>query len=252
MAVLIESTKLLRNALPSATKLYQADPGKIEDSKFFQELSLEPSAYIQRGWGELMEELSQRLTKEQLNELQQAAEKKTHDDHLTDEDLTSLYGNLRGLGIVQFGKLRSDWLLHNKPYSPFEGGTAGLLADLLLAIATMSRVSGAQPVIVENGSVEFRRDGRVVASFIIASGCGHRGKQAVEAEVDMRRARYQNCVDVLVGGTSDSWTTSATPPENISLGYISTNNIVGGSTTLPFLHIGELRQNHGLIQQVLP
>ena len=68
----------------------------------------------------------------------------------------------------------------------------------------------------------------------------------------MRRARYQNCVDVLVGGTSDSWTTSATPPENISLGYISTNNIVGGSTTLPFLHIGELRQNHGLIQQVLP
>lgn len=252
VAVLIESTKLLRNALPGTTKLYQADPGNMGDSKFFKALSLDPSVYIQCGWGQLMDALSQRLSKEQIAQLEQAATRKIKEDGLTNENITSLLNALQTLGIVEFGKLRADWLLHDKPYRPFEASTPGLLADLLLALATMARVSGAEAAILDDGSVEFRRDGRVAASFIIASGCGHRGRQAVEAAVQSRRSQHRNCPAVLVGGTSASWTTPPTPPKDIIQGDVPKQDILRGPTSLPLLHICELRDNYDLIHQVVP
>jgi len=48
IGVLIESVKLLRNALPHATTLYMADPGERASSKLFAEFGLETSAYIRR------------------------------------------------------------------------------------------------------------------------------------------------------------------------------------------------------------
>jgi hypothetical protein len=252
VAVLIESARLIRNALPGTTKVYQADPGDIVDSKFFQALSLDPSMYIKFGWGQLMEALSQRLSKEQIVQLEQAAKRKIREDNLTNEDIAGLLSALQALGIVKFGKLRANWLLHDKPYRPFEADTHGLLGDLLLALATMARVSGAEAVILDDGSVEFRRDGRVAASFLIASGCGHRGRQAVEAAVQSRRSEYRNCPAVLVGGTSASWTTPPTPPKDIVQGDVSKQDILRGPMSLPLLHISELRENHDLIRQVVP
>jgi hypothetical protein len=252
VAVLIESTKLLRNALPGTTKLYLADPGNMADSMFFQALALDPSVYIPRGWGQLMDELSHRLSKEQIAQLDQAVTRKINEDGLTNENITGLLSALQTLGIVKFGKLRADWLLHDKPYRPFEASTPGLLADLLLALATMARVSGAEAVILDDGSVEFRRDGRVAASFVIASGCGHRGRQAVEAAVQLRRSQYRNCQAVLVGGTSASWATPPTPPKDIIQGDASKQDILRGPMSLPLHHISELRDNHDLIRQVVP
>lgn len=251
VAVLIESVRLLRNALPGTTKLYQADPGKRDDSKFFEALALDPSFYIQCGWGQLMDALSQRLSKEHIAQLDQAATRKTKEDNLANENIGGFLKALQDLGVVEFGKLRADWLLHDKPYRPFDATTPGLLADLLLALATMARVSGAEAAILDSGSVEFRRDGRVVASFVIASGCGHRGREAVEAAVQTRRPQHRPCQAVLVGGTSASWT-SPTPPEDIIQGDKSKQDILRGPTALPLLHIADIRHNHDLIRQVVP
>jgi hypothetical protein len=252
VAVLIESTKLIRNAMPGTTQIYQADPGNIDGSKFFQALALEPAMYIQCGWGQLMEGLSKRLSKEQIAQLKEAAERKIQEDKLTHEDIAGLLGALQTLGIVKFGELRADWLLHDKPYYPFVASNPGLLADLLLALATMARVSEAEAVILDDGSVEFRRDGRVVASFVMASGCGYRGRSAVEAAVESRHSRHRTCQAVLVGGTSASWATPLTPPKDILQGDISREDILVGPTVIPLLHVGELRDNHELIRQVVP
>jgi hypothetical protein len=253
VAVLIESTKLLRAALPAPRKLYLADPGDMASSKFFQALGLDDSAYIQLGWGELMEALSNRLLEEQIAKLGQAALLKTREDQLPNEDVAGLLGAMQNMGIVKVGKLRAHWLLYEKPYRIFEENILGLLADLLLALATMARVSGAEAVIIEDGRVEFKRAGRTVTSFIVASGNGHRGKLAVEAEVQKRRAKYlQNPDAALIGGTSASWTTAPTPPKDIVEGEESKNDLLRGPTALPLLHISELRDNHALIQQVVP
>lgn len=253
VAVLVESTKLLKAALPTLTKLYLADPGNMANSGFFQALALDASVYIQSGWGELMEALSKRLLEEQIARLGQAATRKIQEDHLPNEDITGLLGALQNMGIVRVGKIRAYWLLYEKPYRIFEENILGLIADLLLALATISRISGAEAVIMEDGRVEFKRAGRTVTSFIVASGSGHRGKISVEAEVQKRRPKYsQTPAAALVGGTSASWTTPPTPPKNIVEGEESLHDILRGPTTLPLLHISELRDNHDLIQQVVP
>lgn len=253
VAVLIESTKLLRAALPPVTKLYLADIGDMASSKFFQALGLDAAHYIPSGWGALMEALSKRLLEEQIAKLGQAAVSKTQEDHLPNEDIAALLGALQNMGIVRVGKLRAHWLLYEKPYRVFEESLLGLLADLLLALATMARVSGAEAVIIEDGRVEFKRAGRTVTSFIVASGSGHRGKLAVEAELQKRRMRYlQSPTAALVAGTSASWTTPPTPPKDIVEGEELKNDILRGPTALPLFHVSELRDNHALIQQVVP
>jgi hypothetical protein len=253
VAVLIESTKLLRAALPAVTTLYLADPEDMVSSKFFQALGLDAAHYISSGWGALMEGLSRRLLEEQIAKLGQAAVSKTQEDHLPNEDIARFLNTLQHMGIVRVGKLRAYWLLSEKPYLVFDENILGLLADLLLALATMVRVSGAEAVIIEDGRVEFQRAGRTVASFIVASGNGHRGKIAVEAEVQKRRAGYsQSPTAALVGGTSASWTTPPTPPKDIVDGAESKDDILRGPTALPLFHISELRDNHVLIREVVP
>lgn len=256
VAVLIESTKLLRNALPTATSIYQVDPANRPDSKFFQELALDPSAYIQLGWGKLMEELSEHLSIEQIARLNDAVVQKIREDRMPYEDISDLLASLRSLGLVKLGRLRGHWLLHDKPYCPSAPNDLGLVADLLLALAMMARVSGAVSVIVEDGVVEFHREGRVVGAYIMASGRGHRGRAAVEASVESRRAQYRGRTapprGILVGGTSDAWTALPTPPRDIVHGDTAETDVVAGSTALPLFHINELRENHNRIQEVVP
>lgn len=253
VAVLIASTKLLRAALPAITKLYLADPGDMATSKFFEALGLDAAHYIPSGWGELMEALSNRLSEEQIAKLTQAAARKIREDHLPNEDITRLLRALQRMGIVAGGRLRAYWLLYEKPYRVFEENILGLLADLLLAIATIARVSGADAFLTEDGRVEFKRTGRTVSSFIVASGSGYRAKTAVETEVKKRRAKYfESPAAALVGGTSASWTTTPTPPQDIVEGDEPKDDILRGPSALPLYHIDELRNNHALIRQVVP
>jgi hypothetical protein len=253
VAVLIESTRLLRAALPAVTKLYLADPGDMASSKFFQALGLDAAHYIPSAWGALMDALSNRLLEEQIAKLGQAAVRKTQEDHLPDEDIARLLSALQNMGIVRVGRLRAYWLLYEKPYRVFDENILGLLADLLLALAMIARVSGAEAVITEDGRVDFKRAGRTVTSFIVASGSGYRGKIAVEAEVQKRRTKYSQCpTAALVAGTSASWMTPPTPPKDIVEGEESKDDILRGPTALALIHISELRDNYPLIQQVVP
>ncbi len=105
-----------------------------------------------------MEALSKRLLEEQIAKLGQAAGRKIQEDNLPNEDIARItQKHYRIMGIVRVGKLRAHWLLYEKPYRVFEEDILGLLADLLLALATMARVSGAEAVIIEDGRVEFKR-----------------------------------------------------------------------------------------------
>ena len=255
--VLIESAKLIRTALPGEPKLFQIDPAERAVSKSFQELKLDPGNYIQRGWTHFMEELSERLSTEQVVELEKAIDLKVQEEeHLQTEDVANLLECLRNLGLVKFGKLRAHWLLYEKPYCPVNLNGNGLLADLLLALAMMARVSGAVGIILENGLVEFQRDGRVVVAYLVVSGRGHRGRAAVEAAVESRRVQYRSRPQpprgVLVGGTSDPWNTSVTSPTDVARGDSSDDDIVTGPTALPLIHISELRSDSSRIHQVVP
>lgn len=255
VTVLIESTKQLRRALPDTTNFYQVDPDDKASSKFFQELAIDSSNYIQRGWCQFMEELSQRLLTEHIVQLQRAVDLKFSEDRLPTEDVTILLSRLKAIGLVNFGKLRACWLLCDEDYCRVESTTLGLIADLLIALAMIARTSGTTAVIVEDGLVEFERDRRIVTTYIIASGSGHRSKSAIEARVESRRTRYLKFrtppQGVLVGGTSDTWDSTLTPPTSILRGDVSEDDIVSGREEFPFFHINYLRNNLDNVHKVV-
>jgi hypothetical protein len=250
VAVLIESVRLIRHALPNEATLYQVDPGERAGSRFFPELEIDASAYIQCDWGELMDQLADRVTIEQVDQLGRAADQKLREDAMHAEDVDPLLARLRSLGLVKFGKLRALWLLHEKLYSPVEASTPGLIADLVLALAMVIRVSGAHAVIMEDGLVQFTREGRIVSAYIIASGSGYRARAAVEARVGSQSRRFRNLPTppngVFVGGTSDAWDIELTPPGDILRGDENEHN------PFPFLHVSQLRSDAGLIQRAVP
>jgi hypothetical protein len=255
VTVLVESTRLLRHSLPSVTKIYQVDPADRAASKLFQELALDPSDYIRCGWCAFMEQLSERLLTEHVSQLKQAVDRKFQEDRLQIEDVGDLLARLKSLGLVKSGKLRALWLLHDREYYPLEPNALGLIADLLTALAMVARVSHSVAVICEDGITEFQRDGRAVVSYLVASGRGHRTRSAVEADVEHRHRRYRGRVPpptgVIVSGTSDTWTTTLTPPADVVRGNVS-ESIVVGPQGLPLFHIGELRADPSRIQQVVP
>jgi hypothetical protein len=202
-----------------------------------------------------MGELSARVVEEQVALIGAAASDKVREDPLDPEDLSGLLDRMRQLGLLSSGSVRASWLLHNKKYRPLTGDDASLLADLLLALATMSRISRATASIVEDGIVDFIRDGRVVASFMVASGRGSRSRAAVEADAGRRRARYRarNAKPdiVLIAGTSDGAGARASPPSDVIRGEPS-GDVLRGGDVLQALHVSELRTKNYLIQEVVP
>lgn len=254
VAVLIESTKLLRSAFREK-EFFQVDLGDKEQSAFFQALGLDESQYIQCGWCDFMGELSDRLVKEHVAQLREAVEQKVQQDGLRPEEVQPLLDQLLALGLIEFGELRSDWLLHSERYTPFNSYTPGLLADLLLALAMMERISGTQAAIGDRGLVEFRRDGRVVTAFLVASGRGHRKMSALEAEIARRERQCRNSrirpQGGIVGGTSDIWIEEPSTPKDILHGETRTDDIVVGPGVLRLFHISRLRDNPTLVRGLL-
>jgi hypothetical protein len=202
-----------------------------------------------------MEELSQRLMKEQVARLATAIEQKVVEDSLPRENVDDLLSRLESLGLVKFGKLRSHFLLHDKTYCPAEQYAPGLIADLLLALAMISRVSGAVGSIAEDGIIEFMRDGRPLSSYIVSSGLGFRSRWAIEAAVKPTLKRYrsrpvQPC-GVIVGGTSDPFPTTLAPPKDIVRGN-EAEDVVAGPAVFKMFHINDLRADISRINMVVP
>jgi hypothetical protein len=200
-----------------------------------------------------MEELAARIVTEHVQQLSNAATQKVQSDGLTPEELTGFLDRLRTLGLVVCGKVRARWLLDGSAYCRATLDHHRLVADLLLAVAMMARVSGTEPVIVEDSVIEFRRDNRVVAACLLASGKGHRGRPSMEAAVDQQRRRYRaRAVPVtgaIVGGTSD-WAAVVSPPVDVVRGNMA-DDIVVAHAPLPLHHIAELRANPDRIQEVV-
>jgi hypothetical protein len=256
LKVLIESAKRLKAALPDGTTTFLAGPGNPMDSQFFAELNLDVAHYLQLGWGALMRSLSDRLSVEQMAHLSQAVTRKINEDGMTPEAVQPTLDRFRDIGIVTFGRLRAHWLLHDKPYRPINTDDFGLIADLVLAIGYLERVSGATASVRREGIVDFSRNARIVASFQIASGRGHRGRAAIEADVNQRRTRFPYDFPpsaVLIAGTSDTWDTPLpSAPDDIISGDMNEPDLISGTTRLSMIHVNQLRHTPQLVGEVVP
>lgn len=251
--VLVQSAAFIRNAIPNGSKAYQVDPGDRDKSEFFK--TLHPDAFVQEPWCAFMEELSQRLVVEYVSQLKASAEAIVAREKLQQEDLTTLLDRLQSIGLLNLGRLRANWLLHEKEYCAEDPLARELLSDLLLAVALVARVTDTQAVLCEDGVVEFRRGDRTVATHAVASGRGTRGEVAIETSLRQRRRRLRDRAvplsGAIIAATSEGDAAPITPPADVRLGDVSTS-IVFGPTALPMFHVASLRQDPAKCQQVAP
>lgn len=254
-AVLVESAKLIREAIPAGSKAYQVDPGEAGKSEFFKELALPPEAFVQKTWCEFMEELSQRLLVEQASRLRAAADEMVRRENLYPEDLTPFLDRLRAIGLVNMGRLRACWLLHTKEFCAESSAPREPIADLLLAAALIARMTETQATLSPDGVVEFRRGDRTVATYLLASGLGTRGRVAIETELRAKQRRLRGRAGppsgAIIAGTRDRAATPISPPSDVLRGD-NTANIVDGPLAFSVFDVDLLRQEPDKCREVVP
>lgn len=253
--VLVESSKQIRNVIPTAHRAFQVDPGEPNASPFYMALALESGAFIQTTWCEFMAALSQRLVVVHASQIATAAAALVTREVLPPEDITALLNRLTSIGLLQVGALRANWLLHDKRYLPADAYSHELMADLLLGAALVARVTGTQAILFEDGFVEFRRGDRTVATHVLVSGRGTRSRVAIETELSSRQRRFRGRATppsgAIIAGTRDSGGVPITPPADVVVGDTS-QSIVLGPTALPMFDVNLLRHVPAECQQVAP
>lgn len=253
--VLIESTRLIKKAIPNASKTYQIDPVDRTKSKFFEALALDPSAYLQATWCDFMAALSERLVHEHTTRLQSAASTVSQQNQFNLEDITALLARFKEIGLLKVGHLRANWLLHDKPYLPDEQMSRDLIADLLLAAALMGRLANATPILFDDGIVEFRRGDQTVASLVFVSGRGSRTRIAIETALSTRQRRFRGRASppngAVLAGTIANPSVPVTVPRDVILGDTS-DNIVMGQISLPVFHVDSIRQDDTVAARIVP
>lgn len=253
--VLVQSADFIRRAIPNRIKAFQIDPGDPDKSEFFKALALEPGAFVRMSWCEFMSELSQRVVVEHANKLEAAAKTIVQRENLDPEDLTALSDRLQSIGLLKVGRLRANWLLHEKDYCAEESNTRELLADLLLAAALIARVTETKAVLCEDGVVEFRRGDRTVAIHVFASGSGSRSRVTIEAALTQRRRRLRDRAmplsGAIIAATRGGGAAPVSPPADVLHGDTS-SSIVFGPAALPVFHVDFLRQEPAKCQEVAP
>jgi hypothetical protein len=181
-AVLTETVARIRAAVSDALKTYVVDPA--EATPFQVALDLPPESHVRTGWADFMRRLGARVAAEHCAALEAAA-RALCAEHGWDNEVehaASICSRFTGLGLVFLGKLRARWLLDAQGYARDDASRA-LIADLLLGIGLVERELRASVHFRDDGAVEFRQDGTIVASVLVVSGGGTRRWAALEPRV---------------------------------------------------------------------
>lgn len=260
-AVLIDTSRRIRAAIPNGVSVFQVDPGPPGDSAFFTALGLGEDAYIQVGWCSFMKELAGRLVEEHKTELRGACVALISTEGWDDADPTALCERVAELGLVGLGRLRARWCMKDGPYLPNDAPAAALVADLLLGVGLIERLGDVDAVFEEDGVVEFRRGDQVRASIVVASGGGTSRWLALEARIGAqefrRRTRDPRPRLALVGGVPDGRPATIAPPFDLvretdsSDGADAIRDVAGGEEPLQLVSIDEIRDSPALVESLV-
>lgn len=231
--VLVETTRGILETLGTGASVFVVDPVDRADSEFFAELGLPDEAYIQIGWTAFMEQLGGRLVKEHRAALERTCTEMSKQNEWDEEGVGATCDRLCLLGLVRLGRLRATWLLRDEPYAPHPGAPESerLLADLIIGIAMLERLTERTARFDEDGSVEMETDQRAPIPVLLCSGGGSLRWARLEGEVRFLREKVSGhrrpprgaLVAGVVGGR-----VPVAPPPDIS-GQRAANDLVSGA-----------------------
>jgi hypothetical protein len=248
-AVLTETISRIRQAVADVLRAYVVDPAA--ETAFAGALDLPETAHIRLGWGEFMRALARRVAAEHRADLESAC-RNLCDDHgwaSEKEGVGAVCGRFADLGLLLVGKLRARWLFDDQMYAP-DDARRDLVADLILGVALIERGLEATALYREDGAVEFRQNGTIVAIVLPASGAGTRRWTALEARIrtaaTTMRAEMRP-THALVGGVQGERPNQVSPPEDVVTGE-TTDDIISGLVAVHLVSIDDLRNDPEVIR----
>lgn len=191
VGVLIGSATRIRAALSDTVTLVQVDIGSREDSVYATKLDIDAAHFICAPWSSFMRRLGERVSRAHVRALQHAAEALVHDQGVGAEDPGQLLDRLAERGLLYLGRLRASWTLApNSPYCSAAEVSQPLLADLVLGLAMLERLSGCDAHFVDGGLVELRREGLPSVVVVLATGGGTGSRVATEDRLRQEQGRH--------------------------------------------------------------
>jgi hypothetical protein len=244
-AVLIESVSRVRAAVPNGTTVYQVDIGDKAHSVYFGALGLRDEEYIQMGWVDFMENLSERVLAEQRLDLERSCKNARDEAELSDVDVTTIVGRVSAEGLLRLGRVRADWMMKSSVYHPALEPELPFLASVLIAIRAIEKHT--QAVFRDAAVVEFREGSTTAAcgAFIIAPG---QRWLALEPRIKRLHRRWKshnpNPSRVFVCGAVGPRPATATPPKEL-VSFEEPDNILAPSDN-SLCDVEEVRANPDL------
>ena len=117
-AVLIESVSRVRAVIPGGTHIYQVDVGDKDSSAYFEGLHLANEDYIQMGWTEFMEQLSERVLADQRLHLERSCRDARAPGELDDVDVSVIVTRITAAGLLALGRIRAEWMMKPSVFIP--------------------------------------------------------------------------------------------------------------------------------------
>lgn len=253
-AVLVETTKRIREKIADRVKVFVVGPEPRAESAFFAELDLDPEAYVQLSWTEFAKRLADRLVKVHRHALEEVCKELARLNDWDEEDVSVICDRMERLGLVRMGRLRAHWLLRAQRYAPQprDREALRLVAELVVAVAMIERVSAMTASFIEEGVVEFASETKRVHA-LVGSGGGSLGWAALEHELERRRRRLaavgRRPTLALVGAMNAERQIVAPPPKLAR--EQSAASVVDGAEQLIFVTTAELLRNPDVIHELV-
>jgi hypothetical protein len=182
--VLSETISMIAGAVGGERTFYQADVVAHNDSCFAEQLEVPSDRYIRGGWCAALTTLANRLAEEQLHTLCVTGVRVLRDNRCPDEEVTGyrqLVRRMRVLSLLVLGKMRAYARLDMKrSYLPRTAHEEELIAEPIAKLALISGQTDLSARPTQSGMWSLERDGRSVATVLLASGGGVRRSVALE------------------------------------------------------------------------
>jgi hypothetical protein len=178
-SILEETTRRILDAVAEGGRVYVVDPSPPEYSKFFQSLSLPSGTYLRMTWCEFAAQLGSRLVAEHVHIIREGCNALSATNSWEMEDINSHCAALETLNLLELGELRAKWMLNNEAYLQHEPSIVMMLADLVIGVALLARLTDATAKIDKDGVVEFEGN-HWRSAVVMCSGGGYRRWAATE------------------------------------------------------------------------
>jgi hypothetical protein len=191
VGVLVASALRMKQALNRTGTVAQVDIGMRDDSVYATKLGIDDEHFISAPWSEFMRRLGERVAKGHTRALENATKVLVGDHGVADEIIGPLLQRLAEEGLLYLGELRAKWTLETKaPYRSASEVPPANLADLLLAVAMLERLTGTTAHFVEDGLVELCRGGVPAAVLAVGTGLGFASWLTAEDRLRREQARH--------------------------------------------------------------